>query len=466
MKIFILLIIILSIVGFFSNCSQFPTSGGATLPNFISGVVVDSSNIPISAIDVNITAFVFNENGQEVVLARETVKTDAEGKFIFENIERRQYLVEASTNGLQTIQSHIFPTSSDSTHDRLFVLNNLVNIKGRVIAENPVSVSVAGTSQHTQTDQDGFYTLENIPTGNLFLIFRESDRTSIMPVSVAPSYDTVFVRDADINQATENEFLAEYFEVRESFSGILSTVDYSTLTLPSWYEGRDFSKVLTLAVDNEKLIPSSSPESERAFLIDNFDHETSRFFLPIFHQITGGYWYIFSDSDDTNIVDGTSTIEKSLVVDNTALKNSLRVEGILRENSAANSYLGFTVVIGNNEQYTVDLSLMESISFDIKGNGEMITVQFFTLNDSGVETVFYSSFTVEENWRRVVITADSFAASDSQMVWGITETPVSKIQFIFRETYSQFDTTAVVYIDNIYLNGITRETFLNYRRIN
>lgn len=233
-------------------CSQYPTSGGVSVPNAITGYVYDTLGHPIRDARVIARRIMIDQQGDQVLSHYEN-RTDIRGHYSFSSIEPGRYVITIKYDNKKIVIPFVDASTSDTVSLGGSVPRTTVVVKGRVVnvADGNLVVTIPGTDARTTTDSLGFYILEEVPVQELRLAFVGPEAVNYLHIDVKYSADTAFIRDVfyatTIEQARGYEPL--YFtELPNSFSII--PIDYDSANLPSWYVSRDFNRVEYLLLRN------------------------------------------------------------------------------------------------------------------------------------------------------------------------------------------------------------------------
>ena len=217
----------------------------------------------------------------------------------------------------------------------------------------------------------------------------------------------------------------------------------------------NFENDVTLSGDGET---NTDAQTDLGASFNYFTDATDKYY-------DGGYWYAYDDSGDK----GNSTATPDYIADDT-FEAGLSQDGETGQALQINITLGDAVddfetafygvganIRGEGEYF--DFSPLTSISFDVKGSGEMV-VKFLTkVTDAYTWGDMAADFALTADWSRITIPVEDIApeawspTAEDGITWADTKSHVGKIHF---QTYGNVEKAGSEIdfaIDNITLEG-------------
>ncbi len=237
-----LLLVIIAIV--FMGCSTNTTvAGGSDLPNgIISGVVVTSTGTPTVDATAKLIAISVTDRGDSTI-SEQVVSTNSSGEYEFSDVANGSYILTVKTEDDElAIRSRILKGDDTLQVDNIHTREG-VTIRGRLLYDQvkPNSVIIPGVTSSDVT-VDGFYTLNNVPVGDIEIMSLGDSKMSVLSITVESSFemDTASIRDCRFGVETSNYSThSSTFEM----SSIAFPEIYDDSSTPSWYEGVKFGGV-------------------------------------------------------------------------------------------------------------------------------------------------------------------------------------------------------------------------------
>ncbi len=234
-------ITILSVILSCSNSSDITSSGNSS--ETVIGMVVNDSGEPYADNEVILKSIVITPNGDSVVDFRQT-SADKHGKFTFADVTEGIYVAYSETETGAGIISGIEKGSGHLQMNRSLVVSDKVVLKGRVLGDDEVSVSIPGIEKRASIDSSGFYVLQDVPIGNYRLSFISGSTVNYLNIEIESTKDTVFIRDvafADIPK--EANTLSDPFPSTLENRFSVTAMEYADTNQPEWYTGKVFDNV-------------------------------------------------------------------------------------------------------------------------------------------------------------------------------------------------------------------------------
>lgn len=459
----------------FCFCSRQPsvTNMGSTNTGnakLVSGTVCDAGGRLISDAQVVLRDIIITPGGDSIKSERTDI-TDASGHFSFADIPKGKYVVLARDVAVNNTGYETKCTvDSDTVEVRLTVWRPQV-LKGRVLADSSVDktgivVAVAGMSNPVHPASDGFYTIDDVPRGQYDIGFIYGSVVNYLPVAVeGVSGDTAFVRDVRFLKTGTAKY--SYYPYTLSAAWAVQAQAYPVSALPAWYTGKEFSYVRYFTVTASGL-QEVNEDGIVTVLLEDFEDGNN---YSLINAITGkSRWYVYTD-----VIDGGNS--RIVPAVDTTFALGISANAAFSGNSFhATTYFGpadprpFSSIACNVEsksKNSVDLSSMQSLSFFLKGRGQ-IRVAFWAHRTADAYArpdkwgQFGTLVQCPPVWTKIVIKKQDIIlpAGSKQLTAGIkwqdAATNVYEIQFGTWETVLD---TVDVWLDQIYINGVTDSIF-------
>ncbi|MGL1903986.1 MAG: carboxypeptidase-like regulatory domain-containing protein [Fibrobacterales bacterium] len=402
------------LVGLMFGCSKQSTEvSGSEIGNpTIAGTLLDSSDMPI--VDAQIA--LYKAGGSEPLLLQQS---DAEGLFEVENIDSGSYHVEVLSK-----DSLLIGYYSDVAYDSLLGLLQLqrpARIQGTVFIDDISSVSIAGTHYKATLNSDGMYAFNLLPIGMFDIVATHLNETGVAVDTVIETVDLQPDEDLDLVPGSSSEY------IESSASS------------------------------------SSEPVVDELVLLDDFadrDHYHAQGSI-----LEEGYWYMLYDSADggaSTVVPfesyGDAFTNATQEYDGAGNGYSLKVLFDLDE-SFGDPYAGVIVSLGSQ---SADLSEMDSLVFDFKGDGD-ITVEI----EREVWDEFNNSELMRASWyfannvdwvKRSLKVSDLFIDPNYHPEGlGIADLLRNTYRITFKATSGTW-----LQIGDVHLGGVTKEDIVPY----
>lgn len=252
-KRLLLVILITSISILLLSCSASNSAGGSDLPNgkvSASIIIPEESNTPITVSLIETKLDSINEQ----ITFEEVIQINSSQTVEFNNIPEGLYILKAISNDKKdySVRSKILLDFDTLVIVDTFNLSHSTILKGRVTNATNCKVIVPGTKITATTDSDGFYVLNDVPSGIYELGFIINNILSFITIKTkdVEKNDTVFIQDIDIITDT----IVESFQhnlYKHSFltSNYVTPKEYSFDNKPDWYNGKDFTKITYFKID-------------------------------------------------------------------------------------------------------------------------------------------------------------------------------------------------------------------------
>ncbi len=303
--------------------------------------------------------------------------------------------------------------------------------------------------------------------------------------------DTLYLDSVFTLSATVNPAEAENLSFRLSGTTYqFSTQPTGSITLSGIPSGAYTLIALGNSTNWRPLILRGLNMSSRSSLFDTLqisfenllidDFETGIGPATISNLFRGITWYTYSDAgakgwddekgmwteiSDTFETPGNSSIEVSSADDGRGGKAALFEVSLDRSINPPWAGAGFHLV--SSGKASVDLSMMESISFRARGRGKL-TVRLETAAYDSIgsgHSQFSAVVNLTDSWQMHTIPVSSLYlilpldSSQRFIPWEVASEAVNKIEFEFAAG-DNTDDPLLLYLDDIYLNGVTAGVFL------
>ncbi len=235
-----LLILLISL--FLLNCSATQHAGGSDMPNgIISGIVLASDGSYAAEASVELSSIVHTSNGDSVRWVQQTT-TDNRGAYSFSQVPKENYILNVTlTSGETALLSHITKTEQ-SLHIPPIYTSSSVVLKGRVSSSAKAkTVYIPGTNISSEVDGDGFYTLKEVPRGNIEISFSNGTVLNVLRVRLEQNRDTLYIRDCKYLLDGSRPYIFHSSLLGEMYCTYPEL--YENSNQPSWYKDIDFSGV-------------------------------------------------------------------------------------------------------------------------------------------------------------------------------------------------------------------------------
>ncbi len=248
-------LLLLLLLIFTVGCNNTSVAGGSDLPNgVIGGVVVASTGVPAVNATAKLIEITVTERGDSTV-SEQIVSTNSAGVYEFPSVENGPYVLIVSTDENElAIRSRVVKTD-DSLQVEEIHTRNCITVQGRVLYsdEKPQRVVIPGVSSSVISD-DGFYTLQDVPVGDIEIMSLGNTEMSVLSITVAASLgvDTASIRDCRFGGAA-----SAYSLHSSSFqtASVITPEIYAPGAAPEWYRGVDFGGVKYGNGDSDDLRP-------------------------------------------------------------------------------------------------------------------------------------------------------------------------------------------------------------------
>jgi hypothetical protein len=404
-------------LGFFGACSTGTQIAGATSETTngdIKAQVTFSDGGPAAYARVQVV----NDDGwlAGIVEGRSVVvdsgTTDSRGECTVSiplnsrcNLQIDRFQVDGRSEGLFVRDINQQLDSSGATAVRAFRLLSYGGITGTVqaLAGTPTELYLAGSTYRSQVDSNGSFIFGQVAAGSFALIACVND------------------------------------------NGLIKQV---------------LTQSLDVVPDSVITLPNVQPSLERV-LVDDFTLGFGQ--TDLGRALGDGLWYTANDKVDK----GNSTITAAAVSDSQAYSgSSLRVEYVLG-NKATDPWTVAGFDIGTSLQGAVyDFSSVKEISFWAKGKGSVnVTLLSKTIRTLYADSAqFYYPLQLPSTWTHITIPVDSLRLPDNAppalatYTWQQVAGEMQTIDFTVESPYSQAGDTVELWLDDIYLEGITLDS--------
>lgn len=444
-----------------SSNNMASNSGGVSVPNGITGMVVDNGN-PVSDQEVVLKEIVITSSGDSAVFT-DTSYSDKDGEYLFSDIAPGMYIVVSHGTAGSGIISRM--QRGDQGLDRApdMELNNTVDIKGRIPGGEGGEVFIPGTGKSSVITESGFYVLEDIPAGRCELAFVDDGVCSYIPVDLFPGSDTVFIRDVDIRDIDSLDTEGYSIYTHKALNGALRFPEvYHTEDEPDWYTGKDFSNAIYTRIIAGELSRVSSDGTE-SILISDFDRGYPYFSSGLWRSTTPEMdvlWYGFDGSErGMGAVLDPDLLEvpfESAITEGGPDGNSLNLKIYFTPSQDNPSYGGAGFYIKSSKDHC-SLQDLDTISFDAKGTGDF-RVQLGinpvdTSADQG-DMFLTSEVTLNPSWQSFSIPADDFLLG-ADSIYITRQEALKRIELCHFVSSSSVVDTSEIWLDNLVFKGLS-----------
>ena len=410
------------------------------------------------------------------VLGEWIKSTDVNGRCGFDSLPSGSFVAgcEKKDLGIVALASKV-RSDMDSTIN--LNLDRAIVYKGRLLLSSgmnyrTVSVFVPGLLAPASIDTNGFYVLANVPLGQHDISFRYGAIVNYLPVRVDKATpDTLFLRDVAFAQdGSEASAVYSFYQTTLPRAYAVLFRDYDTLSVPSWYAGKDFSSVKYYKVVNGDLV-EVDVIGNPFVVLDNFDDGDS---LTCLNPITGhSGWQVVTDAKD-----GGTT---KLLPDSTAWHFPRAITDI---NSYSGKSLNITFLMGTTPPTLTPYSYITCV-ISPKSRGyanltSMTEFSFYAMGKGTIRVVFRSHKALAgyapadwwgqlstvlpcpPTWQKIsIFPADIKAPQNSKqqingLTWASVRDSIDRIEFA--AWMNKGDTVSMA-LDNIIIHGVSDADF-------
>lgn len=225
-------------------------TGNAGLASGVSGSVHDGGGTETGNADVALVSLRYTASGAESSVVR-TARTDARGRYAFEDVEPGRYAVAVPGGGetpLSALATRLTVAKDEKKVVDLTVRNS-VTLAGRVLPgtgpATAVKVCVPGLVRCVEALPDSTWKLNDAPVGAYEVVFLSPGLAHYLAIQVDTSAaGTVYLRDVALPSAADADHVPfAFYDLGRSATFSAVPVRYALNASPAWYQGKDFDKV-------------------------------------------------------------------------------------------------------------------------------------------------------------------------------------------------------------------------------
>jgi hypothetical protein len=459
------------------RCSRQATeySGGSTNTSNarLAGIVFDKNGMPEANASVILRNIIVTANGDSLQNEWRST-TNGGGDYFFDSLPTGTYVLAGYDDEMLTADYNTrFPLTGDTIAQ--LSLSRLLVLKGRVLADSSVSrqtmvVTATGVVRPVHPDNQGFYVIAGIPRGQFDIAFIHNSTVDYLPIRILSCGsclgDTVYARD--VSFAKQNTTTYSYFRTTLPAAYSVQPVVYAPGTEPSWYAGKDFSLIEYFSTAGLSL-NAISDQGAPAVLLDNFDDRDN---ASSINAITGkALWYVYTDAsfggNSTALPLGVVNLFSLGITDSASYAGSSMHTTAILSHTIQAPYAGIAINVEPHTTASADFSAMQSFSFMLKGKGQIRVIFWSRLAtnsypDSQMWGQFGTTLQCPPSWTKTVIRPQDITTplgsrqhADS-LKWQEASSNVFRIEF---STWQETNDTVGIWIDQVYLNGISDSIF-------
>ena len=424
-------------------CSENPTTGGVeNTPNFVNGTnnstISGSVTNPYFTSSVVLKKISLSDSGASLE-NKDTTELDGFGNFKFEKVDVGTYGIIIENGDQIGLFSRVNLTDSQSVILKTIKTNDFITLKGRAIGPQS-KVMLPELNISTTTDAQGFYILNNIPSGDYDINFISTLGIASLPISTEYSTDTIYLRDIDLNNPSSNSPYCAYESDEEKCYAILPEV-YDSSTTPAWYNGIEFTNVDYQVFTGEEYVNATDRNGEKVIEIDTFEDD-SYWVSNLEEYSINSYWY--------GVADDSSLFTKNIV--NYGPNHYLDIYTQLYRTS---SYAIVGLKMQTDATDHVNLTKLDRIEFKAKGNIALNISLESPIFDSLVNDYTqqpYAIVDISNEWETYTIKPSEFFKAKGYG-WDDIKNSINRMEFSI--VRMQSDSLYSMSIDNIKFYGVS-----------
>ncbi len=253
--------------------------GGTEVPNSISGTLLDAGNNPVAMRPVALARLSLNLSDENPSVLK-TDTTNEKGSFIFENLSAGKYVLSTpiSSEALSLPRTVVDLKADSAVGLKNLALQPKLSLTGSIhIPEtftlDQLSIFVTGMELPVEIQESGRFTISEVPTGPLEIIFLLGDLVNSLKLEIENS-------EADILELAPLEFVffnsksegsnEDYIEEREESYQILPVELSPESPIHYYYENEEGQEIFVEQIEDKagEIYPGEIAQSETGFVVN------------------------------------------------------------------------------------------------------------------------------------------------------------------------------------------------------